>query len=108
RGFPSADAGCPFPFVNLCHALDLDACSVRSRLVRWRRVAGAHVVTLPVQGGTAASPPGAPAQRRRIPHIGFSPPILIHFPIGLLAVGVLFRWISLTGRTAFAARRRRA
>src|SRR5262249_11709117 len=29
-------------------------------------------------------------------------PIVIHFAIGLLAVGVLFRWLSLTGRTAFA------
>jgi uncharacterized membrane protein len=37
-----------------------------------------------------------------MPDIGFYHPIVIHFAIGLLAVGVLFRWISLTGRAAFA------
>jgi len=37
-----------------------------------------------------------------MPDLGFYHPIVIHFAIGLLAVGVLFRWISLTGRAAFA------
>jgi uncharacterized membrane protein len=37
-----------------------------------------------------------------MPDLGFYHPIVIHFAIGLLAVGVLFRWLSLTGRTAFA------
>jgi len=37
-----------------------------------------------------------------MPDLGFYHPILIHFAIGLLAVGVVFRWISLTGRAAFA------
>src|SRR4029453_13970578 len=36
-----------------------------------------------------------------MPDIGFYHPIVIHFAIGLLAVGVLFRWMSLTGRTPF-------
>ena len=37
-----------------------------------------------------------------MPDIGFYHPIVIHFAIGLLAVGVLFRWMSLTRRAAFA------
>ena len=37
-----------------------------------------------------------------MPDLGFYHPIVIHFAIGLLTVGVLFRWMSLTGRTAFA------
>ncbi len=37
-----------------------------------------------------------------MPDIGFYHPIVIHFAIGLLAAGVLFRWMSLTGRAAFA------
>jgi uncharacterized membrane protein len=37
-----------------------------------------------------------------MPDLGFYHPIVIHFAIGLLTVGVLFRWLSLTGRTAFA------
>src|SRR3989442_1248499 len=37
-----------------------------------------------------------------MPDIGFYHPILIHLAIGLLAAGVLFRWMSLTGRAAFA------
>lgn len=28
-------------------------------------------------------------------------PQIVHFVVGLLAVGVLFRWISLTGKPAF-------
>jgi hypothetical protein len=39
----------------LCHALDLDASSVRSR-VRRRRAARTNVVSLPVQGSAAARP----------------------------------------------------
>ncbi len=37
-----------------------------------------------------------------MPDIGFYHPIVIHFAIGLLTVGVFFRWMSLTGRAAFA------
>ena len=58
----SDDDGWPFSFVNLCHALDLDASSVRSRLVRWRRAAHTNVVSLPVQGSAAARPAADPAQ----------------------------------------------
>jgi uncharacterized membrane protein len=36
-----------------------------------------------------------------MPDIGFYHPIVIHFAIGLLAVGVLFRWMALTGRADF-------
>ena len=35
--FASDDAVWPCSFVNLCHALDLDAAAVRRRLVGWRR-----------------------------------------------------------------------
>ena len=58
----SDDDGWPFSFVNLCHALDLDPSSVRSRHVRWRRVARAHVVGLRVRGSAAARPAADPAQ----------------------------------------------
>ena len=54
--FASDDDVWPCSFVNLCHALDLDASSVRSRLVRWRRAARTNVVSLPVQGSAAARP----------------------------------------------------
>jgi uncharacterized membrane protein len=37
-----------------------------------------------------------------MPDIGFYHPIVIHFAIGLLTVGVLFRWMALTGRADFA------
>jgi hypothetical protein len=60
--FGSDDDVWPFSFVNLCHALDLDASSVRSHLVRWRRAAHTNVVSLPVQGSAAARPAAAQAQ----------------------------------------------
>jgi hypothetical protein len=60
--FVSDDDVWPFSFVNLCHALDLDASSVRSHLVRWRRAAHTNVVSLPVQGSAAARPAAAQAQ----------------------------------------------
>jgi hypothetical protein len=60
--FASDDDVWPFSFVNLCHALDLDASSVRSRLLRWQRVARANVVSLPVQGSAAARPAADQAQ----------------------------------------------
>jgi hypothetical protein len=60
--FASDDDVWPFSFVNLCHALDLDASSVRSHLVRWRRAAHTNVVSLPVQGSAAARPAAAQAQ----------------------------------------------
>jgi len=37
-----------------------------------------------------------------MPDIGFYHPIVIHFAIGLLAAGVLLRWLSLAPRPAFA------
>jgi uncharacterized membrane protein len=37
-----------------------------------------------------------------MPDLGFYHPIVIHFAIGVLTVGVLFRWTSLTARVAFA------
>jgi uncharacterized membrane protein len=37
-----------------------------------------------------------------MPDIGFYHPIVIHFAIGFLTVGVLFRWLALTGRADFA------
>jgi len=52
--FASDDHVWPCSFVNLCHALDLDAAAVRSHLVRWRRPARANVVSLAVQGSDAA------------------------------------------------------
>jgi uncharacterized membrane protein len=36
------------------------------------------------------------------PDIGFYHPIVIHFAIALVTLGVLFRWVSLTGRVTFA------
>ncbi len=36
-----------------------------------------------------------------MPNIGVYHPIIVHFAIALLVVGVIFRWISLTGRVAF-------
>jgi hypothetical protein len=52
--FAADDDVWPFSFVNLCHALDLDAAAVRSRLVRWRRAARANVVRLSVERSAAA------------------------------------------------------
>src|SRR5712664_4220171 len=37
-----------------------------------------------------------------MPNIGPYHPLIVHFAIALLVVGVIFRWISLTGRVAFA------
>jgi uncharacterized membrane protein len=36
-----------------------------------------------------------------MPDIGFYHPQIVHFAVALLAVGVLFRWISLTGKVPF-------
>jgi len=38
-----------------------------------------------------------------MPNIAQWHPQIVHFAIALLAIGVLFRWISLTGRAAFTA-----
>jgi hypothetical protein len=54
--FASDDDGWPFSFVNLCHALDLDADAVRSRLAHWRRAARANVVRLSAERSAAARP----------------------------------------------------
>ena len=54
--FASDDHVWPCSFVNLCHALDLDAAAVRRRLVGWRRAARANVVRLSVERGAAARP----------------------------------------------------
>jgi len=37
-----------------------------------------------------------------MPNIGAYHPIIVHFAIALLVVGVIFRWISLTGRAPFS------
>jgi hypothetical protein len=60
--FASDDHVWPCSFVNLCHALDLDADSVRSRLVRWRRAARANVVRLSVERSAAARPAASRTQ----------------------------------------------
>jgi uncharacterized membrane protein len=36
-----------------------------------------------------------------MPNIGAYHPIIVHFAIALLVVGVIFRWVSLTGRAPF-------
>jgi len=36
-----------------------------------------------------------------MPNIGAYHPIIVHFAIALLVLGVIFRWISVTGRAAF-------
>src|SRR5467141_219782 len=36
-----------------------------------------------------------------MPNIGSYHPIIVHFAIALLVVGVIFRWVSLTGRAPF-------
>ena len=54
--FASDDHVWPCSFVNLCHALDLDAAAVRRRLVGWRRAARANVVRLAVERRAAARP----------------------------------------------------
>jgi len=36
-----------------------------------------------------------------MPDIGFYHPLIVHFAIGLVMIGVLFRWISFSGRTLF-------
>ena len=37
-----------------------------------------------------------------MPNLAANHPVIVHFAIALLVVGVIFRWISLTGRAAFA------
>jgi hypothetical protein len=54
--FASDDHVWPCSFVNLCHALDLEADAVRSRLVRWPLAARANVVRLSVERSAAARP----------------------------------------------------
>ena len=36
-----------------------------------------------------------------MPNIGAYHPVIVHFAIALLILGVVFRWISLTGRAPF-------
>src|SRR5881409_1002662 len=38
-----------------------------------------------------------------MPNIGAYHPVIVHFAIALLILGVIFRWISLTGRAPFTA-----
>src|SRR5947207_14925180 len=38
-----------------------------------------------------------------MPNIGAYHPVIVHFVIVLLILGVIFRWISLTGRAPFTA-----
>src|SRR5258708_33135221 len=37
-----------------------------------------------------------------MPNIGVYHPIIVHFAIVLLILGVIFRWVSLTGRAPFS------
>src|SRR5689334_15088920 len=54
--FVADDDGWPFSFVNVCHALGLDASAVRSHLARWRSGAQAKVVSPHVQGTGVGRP----------------------------------------------------
>src|SRR3989442_15962195 len=36
-----------------------------------------------------------------MPNIGAYHPVIVHFAIALLVLGVIFRWVSLTGRAPF-------
>src|SRR2546427_9986537 len=36
-----------------------------------------------------------------MPNIGAYHPVIVHFVIALLILGVIFRWVSLSGRAAF-------
>src|SRR5260370_31643491 len=36
-----------------------------------------------------------------MPTTGAYPPVVVHFAIALLILGVIFRWVSLSGRAAF-------
>ncbi|HJY80650.1 MAG TPA: hypothetical protein VKK81_06145 [Candidatus Binatia bacterium] len=38
--------------------------------------------------------------------IGFYHPLVVHFAIGLVMVGVLFRWISFSGRASLSTEKR--
>src|SRR6266850_1436038 len=38
-----------------------------------------------------------------MPNIGAYHPVIVHFAISLLILGVIFRWVSLTGRAPFTA-----
>ena len=38
-----------------------------------------------------------------MPNIGAYHPVIVHFAIALLIIGVIFRWVSLTGRAPFTA-----
>ena len=42
-----------------------------------------------------------------MPNLAAYHPIIVHFAIALLVVGVIFRWISLTGRVPLPGLRRR-
>jgi hypothetical protein len=43
----------------------------------------------------------------RMPNLAANHPVIVHFAIALLVVGVIFRWLSLTGRAAFVGIGRR-
>ena len=45
----------PFSFVNICHALALDAAAVRSRLGPWRQGAPPKIVRLPIPAADEAA-----------------------------------------------------
>jgi hypothetical protein len=60
--FASDDRVWPCSFVNLCHALDLDADAIRRRLVGWRRAPRANVVRLSVERRAAARPAASRTQ----------------------------------------------
>ena len=60
--FASDDDVWPCSFVNVCHALDLDADAVRSRLVPRRRAARANVVSISVERSAAVRHAADPTQ----------------------------------------------
>ena len=56
------DEGWPCSFLNVCQALGLEASAVRTRVARWRRMAPAKVVSLPVEDSDAGRHPADQVQ----------------------------------------------
>jgi hypothetical protein len=60
--FAADDQGWPCSFLNVCQALGLDVSAVRTRVARWRRMALAKVVSLPLEGSDAGPHPADQAR----------------------------------------------
>jgi len=60
--FAADDEGWPCSFLNVCQALGLDVSGVRTRVARWRRMAPANGVSLPLEGSDAGRHPADQAQ----------------------------------------------